>query len=130
MTKRERIFSALLIAAGIVIFTLVFALVRYADSYVKPDSTVINSGSEASALDEIALADAADTESAPPSVIPAVKTSGDAETVTYVVNKSSGKFHLPDCPSVASMKEENKLYETDRDKIIAEGYKPCGSCNP
>lgn len=49
----------------------------------------------------------------------------------FVLNKSSKKFHKPDCSSVAKMKEANReYYSGSRDDLIAKGYKPCGSCNP
>lgn len=52
-------------------------------------------------------------------------------TVVYVINTSSGKFHYPTCPSVESMKESNKdFFCGDRNDLIAQGYKPCGSCHP
>lgn len=51
--------------------------------------------------------------------------------VTYVVNTSSMKFHLPDCLGVRNMNEKNKMEVTStRDELINEGYKPCGTCNP
>ena len=49
----------------------------------------------------------------------------------YVVNRSSGKFHVPGCESVAKMKEKNKwCFKGDRETLIAEGYEPCQICNP
>lgn len=49
----------------------------------------------------------------------------------YVLNTSSKKFHLPDCPSVAKTKKENRQdYHGTRDELIAQGYAPCGSCKP
>ena len=51
--------------------------------------------------------------------------------VTYILNTSSQKFHLPDCSSVASMRESNRqAFSGTRDELIAEGYAPCGSCKP
>ena len=50
---------------------------------------------------------------------------------TYVINKNSGKFHYPDCGSVDDMSEENKVYSNEsRDKLMKEGYSPCGNCRP
>ena len=55
----------------------------------------------------------------------------DIPDCDYVVNKSSRKFHLPTCESVAKMSEKNKwCYEGDRETLIAEGYEPCQMCNP
>lgn len=49
----------------------------------------------------------------------------------YILNTSSHKFHLPDCPSVDSMSQKNKeTYRGTRSQLIAQGYEPCGSCNP
>ncbi len=49
----------------------------------------------------------------------------------YVINTNTGKFHHPWCSSVDQMNEENKQFYTgDRDDLIAQGYSPCGRCNP
>ena len=49
----------------------------------------------------------------------------------YVLNTSSHKFHLPDCPAVDTMSEKNKEeYFGTREVLIAQGYESCGSCNP
>ena len=49
----------------------------------------------------------------------------------YILNTKSHKFHLTSCNGVAAMSEKNKkdFYGT-RDMAIAEGYDPCGNCNP
>ena len=53
---------------------------------------------------------------------------GDAK---LVLNVSTGKFHLPHCPSVADMREYNKfLFNGTREEAIELGFKPCGSCKP
>ena len=49
----------------------------------------------------------------------------------YVLNTSSHKFHLPDCPAVDTMSEKNKEeYFGTQEDLIVQGYKSCGSCNP
>lgn len=54
-----------------------------------------------------------------------------SEEETYILNTSGKKFHLPDCSSVDAMKEENKAsYTGSREDLIAQGYAPCGRCNP
>ena len=54
-----------------------------------------------------------------------------AGQVTYVLNVNSGKFHLPDCPSVSKMADRNKRDLTSTyDEMIANGYSPCGNCLP
>lgn len=61
---------------------------------------------------------------APASAAPAKKTK-------YVLNVNNKKFHLPDCSSAESMKEENKkTATTTRDQLIKDGYEPCGKCKP
>ncbi|HCO62425.1 MAG TPA: hypothetical protein DIT49_03100 [Clostridiales bacterium] len=49
----------------------------------------------------------------------------------YVLNTSSRKFHLPSCSGAKDMKEENRQeYTGSRDILVAQGYVPCGICNP
>ena len=51
--------------------------------------------------------------------------------VTYVCNKNTHKFHLPNCPSVVDIKEKNRLdVSNSRDEIIGCGYVGCKQCNP
>lgn len=55
-------------------------------------------------------------------------TSADYD---YILNKSTKKFHYPDCASVLQMDEGNKLYFSGkREDVIKKGYKSCGRCNP
>lgn len=50
---------------------------------------------------------------------------------SYILNRSSKVIHLPFCPSVEQMKEENKLFSTDSlEALTAQGYRPCGNCQP
>ena len=66
------------------------------------------------------------------------KTSGRTEAsddaspaMTYVLNTNTGKFHYPDCQSVADMSEHNKkTVEASRDDLISRGFEPCGNCRP
>ena len=56
---------------------------------------------------------------------------GGNTKATYILNTSSGKFHLPSCSGVKTMHEENKQeYTGKRDKLISSGYEPCGNCHP
>ena len=48
----------------------------------------------------------------------------------YCGNKNSKVFHSSSCGSVASTKDENKVYFLSRQEFISQGYKPCGRCNP
>ncbi len=57
-------------------------------------------------------------------------TSGQLQ-FTYVLNTRSGKFHDPGCSGAAKISEENKATFTgQRDELIAQGYEPCGQCQP
>lgn len=61
------------------------------------------------------------------------ETSGTvrSEPRDYVINTNSGKFHLPECSSVDSIKEKNKeVFRGTREFLIEEGFEPCGSCRP
>jgi len=58
-------------------------------------------------------------------------TSDSAIKTDYVINTNTDKFHYPWCSSVNQMNEENKeFYTGSRDDLIAQGYSPCGRCNP
>lgn len=63
---------------------------------------------------------------------PTVETqAGSSEMHTYVLNTNTKKFHYPDCSSVKSMKEKNRMDVTgSREEIIDQGYSPCGRCKP
>lgn len=53
------------------------------------------------------------------------------EAVTYVINTNTHKFHLPDCSSVKEIKLQNREEFTGtREEAVAQGYDPCGRCNP
>ena len=52
-------------------------------------------------------------------------------TATYILNTSSQKFHLPDCGNAQTISDPNRvIYTGHRDDLIAEGYTPCGNCDP
>ena len=55
----------------------------------------------------------------------------DAPEISYILNTSSRKFHLPTCSGASSMKKENREeYSGSREDLIAQGYEPCGTCKP
>lgn len=55
----------------------------------------------------------------------------DEPEVSYILNTSSKKFHLPTCSGASSMKKENREeYTGSREDLIAQGYEPCGTCKP
>ena len=77
----------------------------------------------ASTLSPISIAAASDQATSSSSDTPA--------TVTYVVNKNTGKFHYPSCSSVSKIKAKNRMdSDQTRDELIAQGYVPCKNCNP
>ena len=55
----------------------------------------------------------------------------ETNTESYILNKNSKKFHLPDCESVAEISEKNRrTYQGKREALLAEGYTPCSRCHP
>lgn len=53
------------------------------------------------------------------------------ETHSYVLNTNSKKIHLPTCSSVEKMSDNNRQdVEANIEELIAQGYSPCGICNP
>jgi DNA-entry nuclease len=55
----------------------------------------------------------------------------NTQSVTYILNTNTKKFHYPSCSSVSQMKEKNKKSFTgSRDEAIAQGYSSCGRCHP
>lgn len=58
-------------------------------------------------------------------------TGAKDEEITYILNTSTHKFHLPDCAGAADIKEKNRQeYTGTRDELISDGYEPCGRCHP
>lgn len=50
---------------------------------------------------------------------------------TYVVNIDSKVFHLSGCGSAGNITPKNRVnFNGDRADLIAQGYTPCGRCNP
>ncbi len=55
----------------------------------------------------------------------------EQESISYVLNHASQKFHQPDCGSIQNMKASNRSdYSGSREELIAMGYTPCGQCKP
>ena len=53
------------------------------------------------------------------------------DTMEYVVNTSSGKFHLGTCSQAQSIKSENKeSFNTTRSQMLAWNFEPAGCCKP
>ena len=62
----------------------------------------------------------------------AESVTGQGEnTEVFVVNTSSGKFHLESCSQWESIKSENReTFETTRSQMLAWNFEPAGCCNP
>ena len=57
--------------------------------------------------------------------------TNDIYTNTYILNKSTYKFHYPDCGSVKLMSKSNKkVYKGTRAEVISMGYVACQRCYP
>ena len=53
------------------------------------------------------------------------------ESVSFIVNTRTGKFHDPNCPSVRDIMPQNRLeFSGDRESLLEKGYTPCGRCQP
>jgi competence protein ComEC len=55
-------------------------------------------------------------------------TTPPANTIGYIGNKNSKKFHLPSCSSLPAV--QNRVYFKTRDEAIKAGFVPCKVCNP
>lgn len=51
-----------------------------------------------------------------------------AESITYIGNKNSQVFHRENCSGLPA--EQNRVYFDSREAAVAEGYTPCGRCDP
>lgn len=55
----------------------------------------------------------------------------EAQSVTYILNNNSKKFHTPDCESAGKISANNREESSkSREELISEGYSPCGICKP
>lgn len=58
-------------------------------------------------------------------------TNETAQTVDYVLNTNSMRFHLPTCSSVDTIAAHNRQdYTGTREELLESGYTPCGVCKP
>lgn len=54
-----------------------------------------------------------------------------SNSTKYILNTSSKKFHYPDCGSAKKIAAKNYAESSvSRDSLIAQGYSPCGNCDP
>lgn len=60
-----------------------------------------------------------------------VPVTRSSDTISYVLNTNSKKFHYPDCSSAAAISPENRQdFSGSRAEVIAMGYEPCKRCKP
>lgn len=53
------------------------------------------------------------------------------DTLTYILNTKTQKFHKESCTHAKSIKEANRaVYTGTREDLLLEGYDPCGTCKP
>ncbi len=57
-------------------------------------------------------------------------SADNGAAIQYCANINSRVFHLKSCGSVSNIKQENRLYLSERDELISLGYTPCKRCNP
>lgn len=60
-----------------------------------------------------------------------MQNAGAEKEAVYIVNRNTRKFHRPDCASVEDIREGNrKKYTGSRERLIEQGFEPCGRCKP
>lgn len=101
--------------------------IDYATGKSKADGTIESEPSPSTATS----APSSSKESEPAFTIPGDDLRADAADATYILNTSSGKFHLPTCSSVGDIRAYNKFaFNGTREQAIDLGFKPCGACKP
>lgn len=78
---------------------------------------------------------ASTNETQKPTVQPDDKTENNNDnshgSSTYVLNTNTKKFHYPSCGSAKKIATKNYAESNEsRDSLIAQGYSPCGNCDP
>lgn len=61
-------------------------------------------------------------------IIEATPENTQENSVSYIGNKNSKKFHLPTCGTLPA--EKNRVYFTTRDEAIKNQFQACKNCNP
>lgn len=58
-------------------------------------------------------------------------TNQNTGSTKYVLNTNTKKFHYPSCGSAGRIAAKNYAESNEsRDSLIAQGYSPCGNCDP
>lgn len=61
---------------------------------------------------------------------PSAYAASEEHSSYYIGNKNSMVFHRPSCSGVSTMSGKNKVTLDTREDAIAQGYSPCGKCDP
>ena len=59
---------------------------------------------------------------------PTMTDDSEENTVIYIGNKNTLKFHLPSCKSLPL--DKNRVYFDSREDALEQGYDPCKNCKP
>ena len=57
-------------------------------------------------------------------------SENNTAAATYVLNTNSMKFHYANCRYASKISPENYRTCSSREEAIAQGFIPCGVCNP
>jgi DNA-entry nuclease len=87
------------------------------DSWIAEEQTSINETASA----EEASSDTDNTDN--------TDDTDDTETMNFIINTNTKKFHLTTCSSVDDMAEHNKKeYSGTVEELVEQGYSPCKRC--
>lgn len=88
----------------------------------------IKSNSNKSSVAAVPKAETKQQESTPAVEEPKQEVQQDTNSLTYVLNVKTMKFHLPSCSYLPTTNRSDSTLS--RDEIIGQGYVPCKKCNP
>lgn len=119
LLRDDSIFYGLLI---LLVGTISFGLGKWSAGDVisqdEPASIIFSEKARFNIIDDI---ERTDTEK--------VQSGGEEKMVgAYVASKNGSKYHLPWCPGVKQMKEENKVWFASKEEAEAAGYTPAANC--
>ena len=113
----------------------------HGDIYLTSDGSTVSITTDKTPSGDVLAPGGGSAAVTPPMVVPEPEPEPDPEPepepapepvgTDYIININTGKFHYPACHSVDRMKESNKRFYTGtRDELVAQGYSPCGNCDP
>ena len=135
------IISSIVVVFGLVLFAKACSATNPKDEFSQTERTLTVTESVSKQVTETATTTEPPTESPtlPPTETPTpVSTEPPAPVaaeqnnlVEYWINTDSGKFHYSNCQTIKN--EDDPHWDKrwcDRQELIAEGYSPCGICEP